>query len=191
MIKPFHFILLLAITLPSAAFAQMSAAPVVEGSNPMRVIFGLLLVLAVIGAFAWVMKRMNYAKIGGHSVAKIVGGVNVGARERVVVVEVAGHWIVTGVTAGQINSLASFKLSELENTAPTQITTSANAISENDLIPESELAVQEIVASKSFASIAKERFRFEPHSHEVDAAEALSSMANPALTALFKRLLKK
>lgn len=177
--------------LPSAAFAQMSPVPTADGSSPIRVIFGLLLVLAVIGAFAWVLKRMNYAKIGGQSVAKIVGGVNVGARERVVVVEVAGHWIVTGVTAGQINSLASFKLSELENATPKEITTGASEISINDLIPESELAVQEIVASKSFASIAKERFRFEPHSHEVDAAEALSSMANPALTALFKRLLKK
>ena len=191
MIKRLQSLLLLAIALPSAAFAQMSPVPVVESSSPMRVIFGLLLVLAVIGAFAWVLKRMNYAKIGGQSVAKIVGGVNVGARERVVVVEVAGHWIVTGVTAGQINSLASFKLSELENTAPTPITSGVSEISENDLIPEAELAVEEIFASKSFASIAKERFRFEPRSHEVAAADALSSMANPALTALFKRLLKK
>lgn len=191
MIKRLQSLLLFAIVLPSAAFAQMSPVPTADSSSPMRVIFGLLLVLAVIGAFAWVLKRMNYAKIGGQSVAKIVGGVNVGARERVVVVEVAGHWIVTGVTAGQINSLASFKLSELENATPKEITTGASEISINDLIPESELAVQEIVASKSFASIAKERFRFEPRSHEVDAADALSSMANPALTALFKRLLKK
>ena len=191
MIKRLQSLLLLTIALPSVAFAQMSSAPVVEGSSPMRVIFGLLLVLAVIGAFAWIMKRMNYAKIGGQSVAKIVGGVNVGARERVVVVEVAGHWIVTGVTAGQINSLASFKLSELQNTAPTLVSKSTPELTEDDAIPESELAIQELVAGKSFASIAKERFRFEPRSHEVDAADALSSMANPALTALFKRLLKK
>jgi flagellar protein FliO/FliZ len=39
--------------------------------------------------------------------AKIVGGVSVGNRERVVVVEVADLWIVVGVAPGRVNALAT------------------------------------------------------------------------------------
>lgn len=95
------------------ALAEITRVPEAE-TGPFKVIFGLLIVLGLIAALAWAMKKMNHAKIGNQSVAKIVGGVSVGTRERVVVVEIGGRWIVVGVAAGQVTSLANFNLAELD-----------------------------------------------------------------------------
>ena len=71
--------------------------------------FGLLAVLAVMMLIAWGLKRAMPNGLGQNAVAKIVGGVSVGSRERVVVVEVAGRWIVVGVAPGQVTSLANIE----------------------------------------------------------------------------------
>jgi flagellar protein FliO/FliZ len=42
---------------------------------------------------------------GAGGLVKIVGGVMVGPKERVVVVEVGETWLVLGVTAQQVNAL--------------------------------------------------------------------------------------
>ena len=46
---------------------------------------------------------------------KVVGGVSVGTRERVVVLEVAGRWLVVGVAAGQVNAIADIEKGQEAN----------------------------------------------------------------------------
>jgi len=185
LIKPLFLILGLA---PSLALAQMSqAASFDDSSSPFRVVFGLLIVLGVIGAFAWLMKRFNHSKIGGHSVAKIVGGVSLGSRERLVVVELAGHWIVTGVTPGQINSLGNFKISDFERASSNTISIASDKSFGPEHNEESQVHIESPIVSKN------DRFRFEsrPVIEEAQPIERVVAMANPALTEIFKRLLKK
>jgi flagellar biosynthetic protein FliO len=101
------------LVFTSVAFAQVVRTPETE-FGPFKVVFGLILVLGLIAALAWALKKLNHAKIGNQSVAKIVGGVNVGTRERVVVIEIGGHWVVVGVAAGHVSSVANFKISDLD-----------------------------------------------------------------------------
>jgi flagellar protein FliO/FliZ len=101
-----------------AAFAAEPAAPSSAG-NLMQVLFGLVVVLALMAGAAWILKRMGVAGAGANSVAKIVGGVSVGNRERVVVVEVADQWIVVGVAPGSVNALSTMPRQE---TLPAVIT---------------------------------------------------------------------
>ena len=75
-----------------------------------KVVLGLLVVLAVIAASAWIMKQFVQVKGKKHSVVQIVGGVSVGSRERVVILEVAGRWLVVGVAAGQVNAIANLDI---------------------------------------------------------------------------------
>jgi len=76
-------------------------------------LFGLVVVLALMAALAWLFKRSGLAKgIGGNAVAKIIGGVSVGTRERVMVIEVADQWIVVGVAPGRVNTLATMPRQE-------------------------------------------------------------------------------
>ncbi len=76
-------------------------------------ILGLLLILALLGAIAWFLKRSGLAgRLQQSATARVVGGVNVGNRERVVVVEVADTWIVVGVAPGRVNALATMPRQE-------------------------------------------------------------------------------
>ena len=108
---------LTALLLSANAFAvAMAAAPasapiVTAAPSPggmLQVMVGLLLVLGVLVAVAWSMKKMGAGKHAGAAGAiKIVGGIGVGNRERILVVEVADQWIVVGVTATAISALST------------------------------------------------------------------------------------
>ena len=79
--------------------------PAVSSGSIVQVIFSLLLVLAAILLVAWLFKRMNVAQKGNGNLLKVLGGVSIGQRERVVLVEVEDTWLVVGVGPGQIRTL--------------------------------------------------------------------------------------
>lgn len=97
-------------SLPNYAHAAATsvAAPSATGGI-LKVLFGLTVVLVVMAGITWVLKRMMPGVSGQQSVIKVVGGVSVGTRERVVVLEVAGRWLVVGVAAGQVNGIANLE----------------------------------------------------------------------------------
>jgi flagellar protein FliO/FliZ len=104
------------ISSPSLAIAE-NVAPISPTGGVLKMIIGLVVVLAVMALITWLLKRMVPGVGSKQSVIKIVGGVSVGSRERVVVLEVSGRWIVVGVAAGQVSRLAnlesgSMKISE-------------------------------------------------------------------------------
>jgi len=100
------------------AFAATAAKAPVVGSatssagNLLQVLFGLIVVLGLMALLAWVLRRFNAGKALGNSDIRIVGGVSVGTRERVVVVEIADQWIVVGVAPGRVNALATMSKQE-------------------------------------------------------------------------------
>ena len=79
--------------------------PAVSSGSIVQIIFSLLLVLAAIVLVAWLLKRMNVAQQGSNNALKVVGGVAVGQRERVVLIEIQDTWLVVGVGAGQVRAL--------------------------------------------------------------------------------------
>ena len=103
---------------PAAPAAATAATPAVATTAPssagslLQVVFGLLVVLGLLAGALWFLKRMGGGRFAPGSVVKIVGGVSVGNRERVMVVEVADQWIVIGVAPGQVSTLASMPRQE-------------------------------------------------------------------------------
>ncbi|GAB3537595.1 hypothetical protein GCM10027343_01160 [Noviherbaspirillum agri] len=114
---PLHAIAQAAASAPATVPAAVPAvaAPSSAG-NLLQVLLGLVVVLALMAATAWVLKRMGVAAAGAGNVARIVGGVSVGNRERVVVVEVADQWIVVGVAPGSVNALSTMPRQEITTT---------------------------------------------------------------------------
>lgn len=89
---------------PAAASAADTPAP--GGlSTMLSVVFGLALVMAAIGAAAWLARRYLPGVRAGGGPVRVVGGAHVGTRERVVIVEVRDKWLVLGVTATNVNLL--------------------------------------------------------------------------------------
>ncbi|HVL75577.1 MAG TPA: flagellar biosynthetic protein FliO [Noviherbaspirillum sp.] len=104
--------------LAGAAPAFGADAPAGTAGSLLQVLFGLVVVLALMAGAAWLLRRMGVAGTGTANVARVVGGVSVGNRERVMVVEVADQWIVVGVAPGRVNALSSLPRQEIIPTHP-------------------------------------------------------------------------
>ena len=65
----------------------------------------LAIVIAAVFAFAWLSRRITRTTVRGGAPLRVVGGASVGTRERVVVVEIGGTWLVVGVAPGRIQAL--------------------------------------------------------------------------------------
>lgn len=133
-----HATLILAGTLGAPLYTwaatATSTAPSTSGSL-FKVFLGLAAVLLVMAAITWALKRIVPGAGGQQSVIKVVGGVSVGTRERVVVVEVAGRWLVVGVAAGQVNAIAN--LDKAENFQDAMQNTSVHAETGPQGLPQS------------------------------------------------------
>ena len=81
----------------------------------LQMVLGLLLVLGVIFALAWLIRRMGQFAAPSNAQVKILGGVNVGQREKVVVIQIADTQLVIGVAPGQVNALHVFDKPVLSN----------------------------------------------------------------------------
>ncbi|MNK40082.1 Flagellar protein FliO [compost metagenome] len=93
--------LLIAAGVPAAKVGQhAAAAPSMFGA-----VLALLAVLALIIGLGWLLKRMPGSGFRPAEGMRVVASLNVGAKERVVVVEVNGEQLLLGVTAGGINTL--------------------------------------------------------------------------------------
>lgn len=99
------------------AFGQLTAAvessrpayvpppPAVSTGSIVQIIFSLLLVLAAVVLVGWLLRRMNLVQQGTGSQLKMIGGISIGQRERIVLVEIDDTWLVIGVGPGQIRTL--------------------------------------------------------------------------------------
>lgn len=66
---------------------------------------GLLVVLALIGALAWALRRFGRLPMGGRGAVQVLGGVSLGNRERAVLLSVEGTRLLVGVAPGQVRTL--------------------------------------------------------------------------------------
>ncbi|MFZ6872732.1 flagellar biosynthetic protein FliO [Undibacterium sp. Di27W] len=101
--------------ISNCSFAA-ETTPTTPSAGLLQIATALLLVLGLVVMAAWLMRRLGPLNVGNKIPVKIIGGINVGNRERVVVVEVGDQWLILGVTANNINSLGSMpKQEELLN----------------------------------------------------------------------------
>jgi len=77
-----------------------------------NITLGLVLVLALIFALAWLFRRYGNVASLNRSNIQVLGGVSLGSRERAVLLEVEGEQILVGVTPSQITRLHVLKSSQ-------------------------------------------------------------------------------
>jgi len=80
--------------------------------------FGALaLVIALMFVSAWLFRRGGGLQALSRGPVKVVGGISVGAREKVVLLEVADSWVLVGVAPGQVRALHTLPRQELAGSA--------------------------------------------------------------------------
>lgn len=70
-------------------------------------LLGLLIVLGLLYAFLMLLRRFSGPNQGMRGVVRVVGGVMLSPRERLVMVEVRDTWLLLGVSSGQVNLIHS------------------------------------------------------------------------------------
>jgi len=82
--------------------------PVIDplsGTNIFQMVAGLVFVLLLVIVVAWLVRRVGGVSMAGGGVLNIVGGMSMGARERVVLLQVGDEQILIGVSPGRIQKL--------------------------------------------------------------------------------------
>lgn len=111
---------------PIAYAVETAAVTPSPTTGVFKMLIGLAVVLLILAVIAWAMKKMMGNVPGNQSVIRTIGGVSVGTRERVVVLEVAGRWLVVGVASGQVSSLANLDAGDLDAVSQYKNTESTN-----------------------------------------------------------------
>jgi len=84
--------------------APLKTEPVGTGDF-IQMFFGLLLVLGLIFGMAWFIRRMGSFQQVSHGALRILGGLSLGQRERIVLVQVGEQQLLIGLAPGQIRTL--------------------------------------------------------------------------------------
>lgn len=99
---------LAALLLPATTLASETAStPGVSLAAMLQTFLGLALVLGLFIGAAWLLRRLNGGAglLGQQGPMKIVGGLPIGTRERIILVEIEDTWLVIGIAPGQMRTL--------------------------------------------------------------------------------------
>ena len=99
-----------------AAAPAQAATSSVTGSV-FSTALSLIVVLAVIFALAWLLRWMQGARVGSAGALRINGGLQVGTKERVLLVQAGDRHLLIGVAPGQVNTLHVFEHAPVRATA--------------------------------------------------------------------------
>lgn len=91
-----------------APVRQMAGALPDQGSYLLQVVLGLMFVLGLVFAAAWLIRRVGLGTFSPGHQLKVLATLPLGTRERVVVLDVGGQQLLLGITATTINTLHAF-----------------------------------------------------------------------------------
>lgn len=85
----------------------LETVPLEPLSSPylLKLTGGLLLVVLVIFVLAWVVKKFNLNQQSQNGLIRIIAGLSIGTRDRIVLLQVGEEQILLGLTPGHIEKL--------------------------------------------------------------------------------------
>lgn len=95
----------LAAETSSPALVSGSAIRTDLGSQLVQVLGGLGMVLAMVMVLAWVARRFTHSRMAGTQGLRLLGGLSLGAKERIVLVQVGDTQLLVGVAPGRLQTL--------------------------------------------------------------------------------------
>lgn len=97
--------------------AQPPSPPGVSSTTWVQALLGVTFIIALLLGAAFLTRRLNQGIAFGVQGMKLISGVSVGPRERVVLLEVGEEWLVLGVTSQNIRTLHTLPKGHID--APT------------------------------------------------------------------------
>lgn len=91
------------VSLP--ALGEPASAPTIGAAGMLQVLLGLGAVLVAIFVAAWVARRLYRGPMLSGGQLQVLGGVSMGSRERVVLLQVGEKQLLLGVAPGRVQTL--------------------------------------------------------------------------------------
>ena len=88
--------------------AQNEVLSPVNPANIIQMLFALCLVLGLIAALAWLVKRFGLIQAPSSLSMRVLSSLSLSGKERVVLVEVGEQQFLIGVSPGQVSRLHTF-----------------------------------------------------------------------------------
>ena len=82
-----------------------TAVPSVGVGAVLQTLVGLAVVIALVFACAWLARRFGLQPSARGQLVRTVGGVSLGGKERVAVVQIGDTWLVVGAAPGNVRLL--------------------------------------------------------------------------------------
>lgn len=82
-----------------------SAQDPVAMANLWQISFGMVLVIGLILGMSWLLKRSGRFQVGAGGGLRVIGGLSMGTRERVVLLQVGEQQLLVGVAPGRVQML--------------------------------------------------------------------------------------
>lgn len=95
----------LPLLLPPTAAAADAAPPGVGTGTYLQAALALALIVSLLIGAAWLARKVTGGKGFGQGGMRVIGGVALGPRERIVLLEIGEEWLVIGIVPGQIRTL--------------------------------------------------------------------------------------
>ena len=108
---------ILFLLFPASALAAENVG--VPAGTYLQAGFALIFIVALLFGAAWMLRKVSGDKGFGQGGMKILGGVALGPRERIVLLEVGEDCLVVGIVPGQIRTLHRLPKSKLPADATT------------------------------------------------------------------------
>jgi flagellar protein FliO/FliZ len=89
----------------SAADIQKQSARTVASGDIAMWSIGLLIVLSVFFLCVWGVRKLSGLSVSGAEKMRVVGGLSLGVREKVILLQVGNKQLILGVTPGRIETL--------------------------------------------------------------------------------------
>jgi flagellar protein FliO/FliZ len=87
------------------AEASKPVARVAVSANVLNWSLGLLIVLGVFFLCVWGLRKLNGLSVTNAEQMRIVGGLSLGMREKIILIQVGKKQLIVGVTPGRIHTL--------------------------------------------------------------------------------------
>ncbi len=99
------------ISIPAQAADEVNSTSPATAADPMamsnlwQLTLGMVAVLGVILGLAWLLKRTGKFQMAAGGGLKILGGLSLGSRERVVLLQIGEAQLLVGVAPGRVQTL--------------------------------------------------------------------------------------
>ncbi len=102
------FLLSFSPTLVIAEVAKTSSSPITTDYMA-KLLLSLGLVVVIIFALAWLVKRFNFIPQQNQGIIKVISTLSVGSRDRLALIQVGDEQLLIALTPGKISKLHSME----------------------------------------------------------------------------------